>query len=594
MSLYLVLIIIAVLLLIPIGTRIYFLDPKNPLHRSTALSSFLIGVVGVIEYQIGHTTTVEEVAHLALFHSSSALILIYVTSLGAYYYVAPHSESWKKWGFYSIIALAIPPLIVIYNLFFEGAILDTNHQFIDEKWQYTVLQDGFIPTIYGSSFLLLQLYLSISHFIAYRKSKYKREKLWRLLLLIVFTTIPGYLIYTFIYGVNDQELGDYGMTPFLAIVIFVISWIYTNFKLFEISPIVAIDNILDSMSNIIIITDNDFNIKYVNKALEKIGIKRKDATGKSLIRAAQKFGNLGPERFELIRQLKQTEKRERTIMFDINNRIYHLLMTVLATYNQQNIRIGYVFALIDLTETVETRNQLTNYTQQLEQSNKELESFAYIASHDMKTPLRNIVSFLNLLERKLKNHDDKDIHEFIEFASSNARYMHSLVQDILEFSKISKTEQSFVDVDLQEVVLSIISHFPDYIQDKNASIEFGILPVITANKIQVHQLFQNLIENGIKYNESDTPSVNIQILETENSLQVTFEDNGIGISEKFHKQIFDIFKRLHNDTTYQGTGIGLAICKKIMDLHNGDIYVESNDGIGSRFVVEFPKESSKN
>jgi light-regulated signal transduction histidine kinase (bacteriophytochrome) len=269
-------------------------------------------------------------------------------------------------------------------------------------------------------------------------------------------------------------------------------------------------------------------------------------------------------------------------------------MTVLATYNQQNIRIGYVFALIDLTETVETRNQLTNYTQQLEQSNKELESFAYIASHDMKTPLRNIVSFLNLLERKLKNHDDKDIHEFIEFASSNARYMHSLVQDILEFSKISKTEQSFVEVDLQEVVLSIISHFPDYIQDKNASIEFGILPVITANKIQVHQLFQNLIENGIKYNESDTPSVNIQILETENSLQVTFEDNGIGISEKFHKQIFDIFKRLHNDTTYQGTGIGLAICKKIMDLHNGDIYVESNDGIGSRFVVEFPKESSKN
>jgi PAS domain S-box-containing protein len=589
MSFFLLSIIVGILFLVPMGTRIYFLNPQSPMHRSVALCAFLVGIVGIIEYQIGHTETVATVEKLAIYHSSSALVLTYIVCLGAYYYVATYSESWRKWGFYLLLVLAIPPLFVIYNLFFKGAVLDVNHQLIDGKWRYTVLEDGLVPTAFGVSFLLLQIYLSVSHFIGYRKARYKEEKFWKLLLLLVFTAIPAYVSYTFLYAVNEGKLGDYGITPFLAILIFVVSWIYTNFKLFEINPIVAIDNILESMSNIIIITDTNFRIKYVNKSFEHLGAIRKMYIDKSLVQLAEKFGKIPQERFEIIRNLEKNKKHERTIQFQFS-KTFHLLMTVSATYNQQNNRIGYVFALTDLTEDVDNRNKLKDYTQQLEQSNKELESFAYIASHDMKTPLRNIVSFLNLIERKLKNYEDKDVHEFIGFVTSNARYMHGLVQDILEFSKISNTEESFIEVDLQEVILNILTHLSGYIKEKNAVIQFEKLPTIKANKPQIQQLFQNLIENGIKYNESETPMVNIYAAQNNTSLSITFEDNGIGISETYHDQIFGMFKRLHNSTTYQGTGIGLAICKKIMEVHHGKISVTSAENQGSRFSIEFPKD----
>jgi PAS domain S-box-containing protein len=589
MSFFLLSIIVGVLFLVPVGTRIYFLNPRSPMHRMMGLSAFLVGVVGVIEFQIGHTNTAETVERLAIYHSTSALVFIYVVCLGAYYYAATYSESWKKWGFYPLLFLAILPLFVIYNLYFEGAVLDVNHELIDGKWRYTVLSEGLVPTAFGVSFLSLQLYLSISHFVVYRKAKYKEEKFWKLVLLTVFVIIPVYVIYTFLFGVSTTELGDYGMTPFLAIFIFVVGWIYTNFKLFEISPIAAIDNILESMSNIIIITDTDFKIKYVNKSFDNLGAVREMYIDKSLIELAKKFGKVDQARFDIIRKLEKNQKHERTIEFQFS-KILHLLITVSATYNPKGSRIGYVFALTDLTEDVDNRNKLKDYTQQLEQSNKELEGFAYIASHDMKTPLRNIVSFLNLIERKLKNYEDKEVHEFIGFAISNARYMHSLVQDILEFSKISANEESFTKIDLEEVILSIVTHLSDFIKEKNAIVQFENLPTIKANKVQIQQLFQNLIENGIKYNEHSEPIVNIYLMENDTAFSIIFEDNGIGIPAVYHNQIFDMFKRLHNNSTYQGTGIGLAICKKIMEVHHGKISVTSAENEGSRFRIEFPNE----
>jgi signal transduction histidine kinase len=589
MSFFLLSIIVSVLFLIPVGTRIYLLNPQSPMHRSVALSAFLVGIIGVIEYEIGHSSTVESVERLAIYHSTAALLLTYSMGLGAYYYVAAYSEAWKKWGFYIFIMTGIMPLFVIYNLYFEGAVLDINHQLVDGKWKYTILDEGLVPTLFGISFLLSQVYLFFSHLVVYRKAKYKEEKFWKLVLLIILTIIPIYLVHIFLYGVNKDELGDYWMTPILAILIFIIGWVYTNFKLFEINPAAAIDNILELMSNIIIITDTDFRIKYVNKSFENLGDIRGRYIDKSVIKLAGKFGKIPKERFDTIRNLEKNQKHERTIKFQFFKET-HLLITVSATYNQQGSRIGYVFVLTDLTEDVENQNKLKDYTQQLEQSNKELESFAYIASHDMKTPLRNIVSFLNLIERKLKGDEDKEVQEFIGLATSNARYMHCLVEDILEFSKISSNEDSFVAIDLQEVILSIITHLSGFIKEKNAVIQFENLPTIKANKVQIQQLFQNLIENGIKYNESDEPTVNIYISQNDTSLSITFEDNGIGISETYHEQIFDMFKRLHDNTTYQGTGIGLAICKKIMEVHHGKISVTAAENQGSRFMIEFPKD----
>lgn len=430
--------------------------------------------------------------------------------------------------------------------------------------------------------------MALSHYFAYLHASSKTDTILKLLLFIAFTIVPLVFVAQFIFPVIATNKENYNLTPYVAIIFIIISWIYTNFRLFEINPTAAIDNILKSMSNIIIITDNDLKIKYTNDTFEKFGIHRENILNQSLISLAKKYGEISKEKFDLIESLKKGEQEEQTLAFKINGQNFHLLITVSLVYNQQNTPVGYLFALTDLTETVEARNQLKDYSEQLEQSNKELERFAYVASHDMKSPLRNIISFLSLIERKLKNNPDKDIHEFINFASSNARYMHTLVQDILEFSKISKVHEQNDIVNLNDILPEVINNLSEYINENNATINFEDLPTIKVNKIQIKQLFQNLIENGVKYNENKNPTINIRVNKSKKMLKITFEDNGIGVSENFHEQIFDMFKRLHNNTVYQGTGIGLAICKKIMELHNGNIKISSNENHGSTFTLEFP------
>lgn len=579
--------ILTLLILLPVVTRIYLLNSGNALHRSVVLTGAILAVLGILEYEMANTTSLEMITDYARWHTTTSIFLLYSSSLIGYHFAAPYSEKWKKIGLSIAFLLLIPVVFIIYNLFFNGAILDTNHRLIDGQWQYEINKEGVTPKVFEIWSFIIVVYLSVSHFVAFYFAKKRIEKILKFALFLAFTLIPFWVIYQFILSVNVTDNGTYTITPYIIVILIVISWVYTNFKLFEISPVVAIDNILEAMSNAIIITDGDFKIKYVND-VTTFAEQKKDLLNKSMVDFMQTASNIPLELFEKIKNLKKEDKIIETFTFNFDNQESHLLTTVSTTYNQQNLRIGYVFAFVNLTETIETRNKLKAYSLQLEKSNGELERFAYIASHDMKAPLRNIISFLGLIERKLKNYDNKDVHEFINFASSNARYMHNLVQDILEYSKISKIDGELEIVDLNEILRSIKNDATEYILERNAIVNFEQLPVIRANKTQIYQLFQNLIENGIKYNESNIPKVNIKLVEKNDRLKIAFEDNGIGISEEFHEQIFDMFKRLHNNEVYQGTGIGLAICKKIMELHDGNIQVQSNEAKGMTFILDFP------
>ncbi len=580
--------ILVLLVLLPVATRTFLLDPKNPLHRSISLAAFFIAILGFVEYEIAHTTEQATVEKLALVHSMMAMTIIYSASFAAYYFVAPVSAFWKKRGLMLLFILGLPMLFVWYSIFFNGKVLDINHRIIDGRWCYEINEEGITPIVFGLWFILIEFYLSISHFIAFLNSKYKEERRLKFLLFVTFTLIPLYLIYEYIFSVNSTELSDYSMTPFLAIIISIIGWIYTNFKLFEISPVAAIDNILESMSNIVLICDNEFKIKYVNQASENFFIKRKLLINKSLIEVANQFGSIPFDTFESIREMEKGEIRENTYEFENNGETKYYFLTVSPSYNQQNIKIGYVYVFTDITENTVTSNQLKEYTQQLEQSNKELERFAYIASHDMKSPLRNVVSFLSLIERKLKNNTDAELQEYINFATSNAKYMHSLVRDILEFSKISKPNEAFESLDLNQVIAQIEEHLLEDLKQKNARITYGELPSIKASKLHINQLFQNLIENGIKYNEDIAPEIKIDTVINKEVFKIIIEDNGIGIAQKFHEQIFGMFKRLHNSSQYQGTGIGLAMCKKIVEMYDGEIKIESKINEGARFIILLP------
>ena len=236
-----------------------------------------------------------------------------------------------------------------------------------------------------------------------------------------------------------------------------------------------------------------------------------------------------------------------------------------------------------------SNEELLTTNKRLEQSNNELERFAYIASHDLKSPLRNIISFLNLIQRKLRGNEDTDLQEYLRFATENAKQMHVLIQDVLEFSKVdSVPDLKKESVDMNESIMLVVQNLQESIKETNAEILTDALPTVEANSVHILQLLQNLVGNGIKYNKNHFPKVEIKHNRVNGHHIFAIQDNGIGISQEYHEQIFEMFKRLHTRDEYKGTGIGLAICKKIVNNFGGRIWLESNFGQGSIFYFTIP------
>jgi signal transduction histidine kinase len=239
---------------------------------------------------------------------------------------------------------------------------------------------------------------------------------------------------------------------------------------------------------------------------------------------------------------------------------------------------------------IKTLAQLKKNNQELQVANDELERFAYIASHDLKTPLRTIVSFLNLIEKKIAQGDYENIQDYISYAKQGGTQMSLLVGEILEFSRINMNEDTLLeDIDLNEIIAQNINNMKSLTIDKNAQIISENLPNISSNRLYVSLLFQNLIENGLKYNESKYSTVHIKTENDQEYTHIFFKDNGIGIPKEYHDRIFNLFERLHNSDTYAGTGMGLAICKKAIEKINGKIRLESDGKNGSTFIVSIPK-----
>lgn len=231
----------------------------------------------------------------------------------------------------------------------------------------------------------------------------------------------------------------------------------------------------------------------------------------------------------------------------------------------------------------------------LEASNAELEQFAYIASHDLQEPLRMITSFLTMLEKKYDAVLDEKGKKYIHFAVDGAQRMRHIILDLLDFSRIGRINMERVKVDVNRVLQEVISLNNNIITESRAIIEtVDEMPVIDAAKGPMHQLFQNLLNNAIKYREKGKqPVVYISCKEDEEYWQFSVRDNGIGINPEYTDKIFNIFQRLHGNDKYSGTGMGLAICKKIVEDHGGEIWVESKEGEGSTFFFTMKKNGDQ-
>ncbi len=288
------------------------------------------------------------------------------------------------------------------------------------------------------------------------------------------------------------------------------------------------------------------------------------------------------ERFSVLRQEKQVVQEK---MIESLQQNEHLL--------KEKQRLLEENATNKTRQIEFMESQLSEYAQKLIKSNQELTDFAHIASHDLKAPLRNIGSFTQLLQKRISAHLDERSKEYFVFIMSNVRQSTQLIEDLLNYSKIDKNIGEPTDVALDDVLLLVKSNLQSFISEKKAHIIVRDLPILRGHSSLIVQLFQNLINNGLKYNEHQMPTVKITCDKQNNSTIFKVADNGIGIAPQYKNQVFGMFRRLHSNAQYEGSGIGLAFCQRIVSTYNGHIWLESEEGKGTTFYFTLPNATEE-
>ncbi|MDN5933207.1 MAG: ATP-binding protein, partial [Pseudonocardia sp.] len=245
--------------------------------------------------------------------------------------------------------------------------------------------------------------------------------------------------------------------------------------------------------------------------------------------------------------------------------------------------------LADLDASQEVNRRLDEQTRDLERSNRDLEQFAYVASHDLQEPLRKVSSFCQLLQRRYGGQLDERADQYIEFVVDGAQRMQRLINDLLTFSRVGRTTEGFVEVSLGEVTAAAAAGLESMRADVDGEIVVGELPTVTGDPQLLRQLMVNLIGNGLKFHRDGVPPVvRVSGERRGDHVEITVVDNGIGIDADYADKVFVIFQRLHARDVYPGTGIGLSLAKKIVEFHGGAIRLDPGDGPGATVSVSFP------
>ncbi|WP_305952119.1 PAS domain-containing protein [Emticicia oligotrophica] len=294
-------------------------------------------------------------------------------------------------------------------------------------------------------------------------------------------------------------------------------------------------------------------------------------------------------------------------IIDAKGTLKNILLRARIQYNENGRLLRAVGVTADLTEIETYRRELERQVVALNRSNQELEQFAYVASHDLQEPLRKIKAFGERLERKYKEIVGEEGSFFIERMINAAQRMNTLIDDLLTYSRASRGVETPKKIALNEVVKQVIDDLEIKIQNENAKIIVGDLPIVEAQQVQMQQLFQNLIDNALKFrkpNVSPVVQISVRKLSKTEILKLTqlkptleyyefvISDNGIGFEPKYTEQIFAIFQRLHGRAEYAGTGLGLAICRKIVEAYQGYIMAKGEEGIGATFIFYLPTTKS--
>lgn len=364
--------------------------------------------------------------------------------------------------------------------------------------------------------------------------------------------------------------------------------------------------ILESIGDLLVVVDDQGVITRVNEAAKAMtGYSENEMLGKHVRMLTRTETFLSEDRYEqMLATGKLLDVEKDFVCKDGSEIRVSISSSVL-----KNLESGAVIVAKDIRNRIEAEQNLKKYAYRLEQSNRELEDFAYVASHDLQEPLRKIQAFGDRLIKKFNDVLPEEGQDYIARMHSAADRMQTLINDLLTFSRVSTKVQPFQGVNINVIVSEVVSDLEVRIEQTGGTVEIDNLPVIDADPLQMRQLFQNLIGNALKFHKPEEPPI-VRVyctisdcgptiestdcsdqtadIEGRKFCEIVVQDNGIGFDEKYLEKIFTVFQRLHGRSNYEGSGIGLSVCRKIVERHGGNITAKSAPEQGSAFYVTLP------